>query len=274
MAQLPSTQPFNAVFRALVTLVKTETGSAEVRGAVKRAYRVWDARGGALAAAFHDAFAPAYGSVAAGGYAAVPGGAALVAGREAAEVEASLPEARRPRYRACVLALFALSAAAHVDDAGTAAAAEANAASVDCAQRALADAGADAGAVIMDDDVAGLVTSAGAALRGTGGACGLPVGGELGGLGLGGGGGGALMALARDISGGIDPGLLSRPDGVQRLVSSVSAGIGQKLGTGELDAGALLREASGMLQNVDVAEALKMLGGLDLSAMAGGGRAA
>jgi hypothetical protein len=73
---------------------------------------------------------------------------------------------------------------------------------------------------------------------------------------------GAIMAIARDISAGIDPGMLSRPDGMQSLVQTVSAGIGERIGRGEIDPSALMAEATEMLKHVDLSDTLKMMGGL------------
>lgn len=250
--------PFNAVFRELVTTVKNETGEKEIRNAVKAAYRVWNAASPDLAAAFHERFNAAYPAVLESGVDGVPGDTELLAGVSVTRVLASIKDVDFvPRVKACVAALFALVMAAHASDEPAACADV-----VKRTQRALGgDPAAALAEVVLDDDLVAFVQAAAAALEATGGACGLPVTEHLGMP------DGAIMSIARDISAGIDPAMLARPDGMQSLVQTVSAGIGARIGSGEIDPAALMAEATAMLKHVDISHALKMLGGMGVGGL-------
>lgn len=277
---MSSPAAFNAVFRELVTVVKNETGDKDVKNAIKAQYRVWNAGSPDIAKAFHERFSDAYPAVLAASsgaaFEAIPGDVELLAGKTVADVVASIKDADfLPRVKACVTALMAISMAAHVSD---------DAAACDDvmkrAQKELGGVPAGLAEVVMDEELVAYVKDAAKALADTGGACGLPISESSTGFpeAL---PDGAIMAIARDISAGIDPEMLSRPDGMQSLVQTVSAGIGERIGKGEIDPNALMAEATEMLKHVDIADAMKMLGGgagglggldlsgIDLSALAG-----
>jgi hypothetical protein len=271
---MSSPAAFNAVFRELVTVVKNETGDKDVKNAIKAQYRVWNAASPDIAKAFHERFADAYPGILAGGFEAVPGDVELLAGKTVADVISSIKDPDfLPRVKACVTALMAISMAAHVSD---------DAAACDDVmkrtQKELGGVPAGLADVVMDEELVAYVKDAAKALAETGGSCGLPIAESPSGFpeAL---PDGAIMAIARDISSGIDPEMLSRPDGMQSLVQTVSAGIGERIGKGEIDPNALMAEATEMLKHVDIADAMKMLGGMggggldmsgiDLSALAG-----
>ena len=252
-----ATAAVNAAFRALIVTVKNETGCKEVKNAVKGEYRVWNAASSAVADAFHTAFEPAYADVLARGFEAVPKHAALLAGKTVAEVFGSLPD--QSRATACLLAVFALSITAHATP-------DPDLKALARVQAALGDPDVAVDDVILDDELAAFVRDVAAKLKAADVqiAFASPVpalGAES-----------SIMAIARDISAGVDPNVLSRPDGMQALVQSVSAGIGERIQSGQVDPAALMQEATAMLQNIDISEALKLIGGqggMDMSAFAG-----
>lgn len=256
-------QAFNAVFRELVTVVKNETTQKEVKNAVKLAYRVWNSASSTIADDFHETFGGSYDAVMESGLTSIPD-SKLVADMSFQKVVESMNPEFVPRVEALVLGLFALSIAERVlysnDDKAAFADAYAR------VQKELAGVeNVDLDAVILDEDIVKFVKDAGAKMRETGGACGLPV------LVM---PDNAILAIAKDISDGIDPDMLSRPDGMQALVQSVSAGIGQRIGNGEIDPAALMKDASAMLANVDMGEIMKMMGGMGIDpAMLAGGLA-
>lgn len=272
---MSSPAAFNAVFRELVTVVKNETGDKDVKNAIKAQYRVWNAGSPDIAQAFHERFCAAYPAVlaAVNDFSAIPGDTELLAGKTLADVVASIKDAEfLPRVKACVTALLAISMAAHVSD---------DAAACDDVmkrtQKELGGVPAGLSEVVLDEDLVAYVKAAAKALAETGGACGLPLSDSPAGFpeAM---PDGAIMAIARDISAGIDPEMLSRPDGMQSLVQTVSAGIGERIGKGEIDPAALMAEATEMLKHVDLSDTLKMLGGagggldlsgIDISALAG-----
>jgi hypothetical protein len=247
-------QAFNAVFRELVTVVKNETTQKDVKNAVKSAYRVWNSAASTIADAFHETFGASYDAVMESGVSSVPSDSPLVAGMPLQKVVESMDPEFVPRVEALVLGLFALSIAERVlyssDDKPAFADAYAR------VQKELAGVdGTSLEEVILDEDIVKFVKDAGAKMRETGGACGLPVMVMPD---------NAILAIAKDISDGIDPDMLSRPDGMQALVQSVSAGIGQRIGNGEIDPAALMKDASAMLANVDMSEIMKMMGGMGI----------
>lgn len=255
-------QAFNAVFRELVTVVKNETTQKDVKNAVKTAYRVWNSASSTIADDFHATFQESYDAVMESGLASAPD-APVVAGMPLKKVVESMDPEFVPRVEALVLGLFALSVAQHVlfgEDAPAFTDAYAR------VQKELA--GVETSAleeVILDEDIVKFVKDTGVKMRETGGACGLPVMVMQD---------NAILAIAKDISDGIDPDMLSRPDGMQALVQSVSAGIGQRIGNGEIDPAALMKDASAMLANVDMGEIMKMMGGMGIDpAMLAGGLA-
>lgn len=246
-------QAFNAVFRELVTVVKNETTQKEVKNAVKTAYRVWNSASSAIADDFHDSFQESYDAVMESGASAIPD-SKLVADMSYQKVVESMNPEFVPRIEALVLGLFALSIAERVLYSGDDKSAFADAYARVQKELAGVD-GTDLDAVILDEDIVKFVKDAGAKMRETGGACGLPVMVMPD---------NAILAIAKDISDGIDPDMLSRPDGMQALVQSVSAGIGQRIGNGEIDPAALMKDASAMLANVDMGEIMKMMGGMGI----------
>jgi hypothetical protein len=245
---------FNAVFRELVTLVKNETRDKALKNAVKSKHRVWNAASPALALDFHERLAPTYPAVLESG---LPAGAVLIADLAHGDVLSSLDPEFSPRANALAEALFALSMAAHVSDEDH----EACVAAHSAVQRALADATFALEDVVIDEDLAAFVRGAGARLAETGGACGLPCAPT----GFEGMEDNAIMSIARDISSGIDPDMLSKPDGMAALVQTVSTGIGQRISSGELDPASLMKDASAMLASVDIAQVMKMMGGMGMS---------
>lgn len=254
-------QAFNAIFRELVTVVKNETTQKDVKNAVKTAYRVWNSASSTISDTFHETFYEAYDFIMESGIASVTD-SPVVADMPLKKVIESMNPEFVPRVEALVLGLFALSITERVlyssDDKPAFADAYAR------VQKELAGIeGANLDEVILDEDIVKFVKDAGAKMRETGGACGLPVMVMPD---------NAILAIAKDISDGIDPDMLSRPDGMQALVQSVSAGIGQRIGNGEIDTAALMKDASAMLANVDMGEIMKMMGGMgiDPSMLAGG----
>lgn len=246
-----SASGFNALFKELFTLVKTETEEREIRNAIKAAYRVWNAATPEHAAAFHASFSPVFGQILEKGVSEA-GGREILAGLTADRVLATVGNAgRRARAEALYRALLSLSMAG---DIGLGAAVQAALTAPDAA---------DLDDVLLDEELLAFIKDAAARLEETGGCGGLaafaadsataPLG-ENG-----------IMTIARDISAGIDPDVLSRPDGMQSLVQSVSASIGERIGTGEIDPAALMREASTMMQNVDMAEIFKMMGTMGIN---------
>jgi hypothetical protein len=245
-------QAFNAVFRELVTVVKNETTQKDVKNAVKTAYRVWNSASSTIADTFHETFGAAYDAVMESGASAIPD-SKLVADMSYQKVVESMDPEFVPRVEALVLGLFALSIAERVLHSGDDKPAFADAYAR--VQKELAGGDTSLEEVILDEDIVKFVKDAGAKMRDTGGACGLPVMVMPD---------NAILAIAKDISDGIDPDMLSRPDGMQALVQSVSAGIGQRIGNGEIDPAALMKDASAMLANVDMGEIMKMMGGMGI----------
>jgi len=248
----------NSAFRALIVTVKNETDGKDVKNAVKGEYRVWNAASSAVADAFHAAFEPVYADVLARGFEAVPEDTVLLAGKTVKEVFGSLPD--KSRAAACLLAVFALSITAHATP-------EPDLKALARVQAALGDPDVAVDDVILDDDLAAFVREVAVKLKAAdvqiafaAAAAAAPS---------------SIMSIARDISASVDPDVLSRPDGMQALVQSVSAGIGQRIQSGQVDPATLMQEATAMLQNIDISEALKLIGGqggmggIDMSALAG-----
>lgn len=251
---------FNVVFRDLVTTVKNETGSKDIKNAVKAAYRVWNAAASELFDEFHATFGEHYPAVLEKGFSAVPGDAVLLAGTTIASVVESIKDPEFvERAKTCVCALVALCAAAHVSDDVAS-----SASVVDLVQKHLGGVESDLESIIMDEDLVKFVRQTASALATGEPIKGLPVtGGAPGihGLPPGVDESGAIMSIARDISDGIDPEILNSPEGMQSLVQTVSAGIGQRISSGDIDPAALMKEATAMLAGVDISEMLKMFGG-------------
>lgn len=260
---------FNAVFRELVTTVKNETGSKDIKNAVKTAYRVWNSASPDLYEAFHSTFGAEYAAVLEKGFDAVPADAVLLAGTTVSAVLESIKDPEFVgRFKACVNALIALCAAAHVSDN-----ASTSASVVDLVQKKLGGVDTDLESIIMDEDLVKFVRQTAAELAHGEPIKGLPVASAppgIPGLPPGVDESGAIMSIARDISGGIDPEILNSPDGMQSLVQTVSAGIGQRINSGEIDPQALMKEATAMLAGVDISEMLKMFGGPGAMAGMGG----
>lgn len=267
---------FNVVFRDLVTTVKNETGSKDIKNAVKTAYRVWDAASSDLFDAFHATFGEHYQAVLEKGFEGVPGDAMLLARTDVASVVGSIKDPEFvDRVKTCVDALIALGAASHVSDDAVS-----SASVVDLVQKQLGGVESDLESIIMDEDLVKFVRQTAAGLAKGEPIKGLPVTGgssRTPGFPPGIDESGAIMSIARDISSGIDPNVLDSPDGMQSLVQTVSAGIGQRISSGEIDPAALMKEATAMLAHVDISECLKMfggpggmagLGGLDLASLA------
>ncbi len=261
---MSSPAPFNALFKELLTVVKNGTASKRVRNAIKADHRVWNAASPKLAEAFHARFEAAYPAVLESGFQGVPGDQELLARTSVADVLASVKESNvTRRIEALVLALFAVSQAAHLSDEPAACADVVNR-----TQRELGGVESELPDVVLDDELVAFIRAAAAGLAATGGACGLPLSslpGPTSPAGFSPNPDSALMTIVRDISSGIDPAVLGRPDAMQQLVQSVSSSIGERIRTGDLDASALMAETSAIMQHVDMSQALQMMGGLNLA---------
>ena len=239
-----SPKPFNAVFRELITVVKNGTSDTEIKNDIKRKYRAWDAACLKHAEDFHMTFSPEYQAIVDTGAAKCRtciGDQNLIVDRTVEAVFSTLTDLPAIRAHACLIALLSLSMSAHVCDNVSS-----NVAALKAAERALADATLELELpnVILDEDLVSFVKSAGTLLR-IGGSCGLPVLAVVSEE-------GSIMNLARGITEGIDPFVLDSPDGLQTLIASVTAGIGEQMSSGKLDVAALMKEASALLGNVDL----------------------
>ena len=248
-----SPRPFNAVFREFITTVKNETAAPDIKKAIKAQYRAWDSGSAQISHDFHAMFQDTYPQLIdrSADVFAVLSDKTLLVEKTTAQILASVSDAEHnDRVKACVMALIALSMAANVTPTDKAV----NAASLKAAEQAIADeTKADAlSAVILDEDLVEFIKTAGKLMRGTGGVCGLPVIGTVP-------EDSSIMSLAKGITDGIDPNLLEKPDGLQTLISTVSAGIGEKMTRGELDVGALMKEASALLGNMDLSALAGMM---------------
>jgi hypothetical protein len=246
-----SPKPFNAVFRELITVVKNGTSDAEIKNDIKRRYRAWDAACMKHAEDFHLTFSSDYPVIVERGAAKCRdsiGDRKLMVDRSVDSVFATLTDAPAVRAHACLIALLSLSMAAHVCDE-----ASANVAALKATERVLSDVACESELpnVILDEDLVSFVKGAGALLR-LGGSCGLPVVASVSEE-------GSIMNLARGITEGIDPNVLDSPDGLQSLIASVSAGIGEQMSSGKLDVAALMKEASALLGNVDLSALAGMM---------------
>ena len=250
-----SPKPFNAVFRELITVVKVGTTDADVKKDIKRKYRAWDAACLKHAEDFHTTFSPHYQTILESGTAKCRtciGERRLIVDRTIDTIFGNLAGEPAIRAHACLISLLSLSMAAHVSDDASS---SSNAAALRAAERALADAALDSelSNVILDEDLTTFVKSSGDLLR-IKGACGLPVVASLSEE-------GSIMNLARGITAGIDPNVLDSPEGLQNLIASVSAGIGEQMTSGKLDMNALMKEASALLGNVDLTALAGMMPG-------------